>query len=47
MEIEIINKAIPDGSGFLPGLDLTSSLAAVKAMNKHMTEYFEARKVTL
>ena len=47
MEIEIINKAIPDGSGFIPGLDLTSSLAAVKAMNKHMSEYFEAKKVTL
>ena len=47
MEIEIVNKAIPDGSSFIPGLDLTSSLAAVKAMNKHMSEYFEARKVTL
>jgi len=47
MEVEITNKAIPDGAGFLPGLDLTSSLAAVKAMNKHMSEHFEGKKVTL
>jgi len=47
MEVEVTNKAIPDGAGFLPGLDLTSSLAAVKAMNKHMSEHFEGKKVTL
>lgn len=47
MEVQITNKAIPDGAGFLPGLDLTSSLAAVKAMNKHMSEYLESKRVTL
>ena len=47
MEVEITNKAIPDGAGFLSGLDLTSSLAAVKAMNKHMSEYLESKRVTL
>ena len=47
MEVEIENKAIPDGAGFLPGLDLTSSLSAVKAMNKHMSEYLERKDVVL
>ena len=47
MEIEIINKAIPDGSAFLPGLDLTSSLAAVKSMNKYMNEYFEKQSIAI
>lgn len=47
MAIEIINHVIPDNAGFLPGLDLTSSVASVKSMNKYMQEYFEAKRVTL
>lgn len=47
MEVEIENRAIPDGAGFLPGLDLTSSLAAVKAMNSEMSEYLDSKKVVL
>jgi hypothetical protein len=47
MAIEIINHVIPDNAGFLPGLDLTSSVASVKSMNKYMTEYFENQKVAL
>lgn len=41
MQVEITNKSVPDGSAFLPGLDLTSSIAAVRAMNKHMSAFFE------
>ena len=39
--VEITNKAVPDGSAFLPGLDLTSSIAAVRAMNRYMSDFFE------
>jgi hypothetical protein len=45
MEVHITNKAIPDGAAFLPGLDLTSSIAAVRAMNKHMSAFFEKERM--
>lgn len=41
MEMDIENVPIPDGSAFLPGLDLTSSIAAVRAMNRFMSDFFE------
>lgn len=41
MEMEIVNVPVPDSSAFLPGLDLTSSIAAVRAMNRHMSDFFE------
>ncbi len=44
MELNIENVPIPDGSAFLPGLDLTSSIAAVRAMNKHMSAFFEKER---
>lgn len=43
MSIEIINHVISEKEAFLPGLDLTSSVAAVKAMNRYMNEYFEKK----
>ena len=39
----IENRAIPSGSSFLSGLDLASSLASVRAMNAHMTKYFQKK----
>lgn len=44
MQVEITNKAIPDDSAFLSGLDLTSSIAAVRAMNKHMSAFFDRKR---
>lgn len=44
MKLHIENVPIPDGSAFLPGLDLTSSIAAVRAMNKHMSAFFEKER---
>ena len=44
MEMAIENIPIPDGSAFLPGLDLTSSIAAVKAMNKYMSAFFDKKR---
>lgn len=47
MEVTIINHAIPDGAAFLPGLDVSSSIAAVKSMNKYMSDYFEKKERVL
>lgn len=44
MEMEITNVPIPDNSAFLPGLDLTSSIASVRSMNKYMTNFFEKQR---
>lgn len=35
----IVNVPIPENSAFLPGLDLTSSIASVKSMNRFMREF--------
>lgn len=41
LNCEIVNVPIPANSAFLPGLDLTSSIASVKSMNRFMREYLE------
>ena len=44
MKVEITNKEVPDGSDFLPGLDLSASIAAVRAMNRHMSNFFDKKR---